>query len=779
MKFMGHSPSTENPKWQSLEDHVDGVTTLTEHHVRYMAIPNLTVYARLLGLLHDLGKYRINFQHHRLNWNPATENPQEYPEKAVPHSDAGAKFMQGVLSMDRELRSELPFVIANHHGRLKDVDTLENRLNETDFAEVEALVDLAVEEFPELNTLLQSELPELSLEGTNRAFLIRFLLGALVDADRLDTEGHGSPSNTDLRKEHAADEQEMGILFERLVSYQSTLAAKDAKNPKPINKLRRDMYADALNQAHLPAGFFRLTMPTGGGKTLTSLAFALKHAQVHGMRRVIYGVPFTTIIDQTAQIFRKVLEQEGEFKASEFKASEFKVLEHHSNLEVKDQPEGQERQTTAPELATENWDAPIIVTTTVRLFQETLFGTRTAQLRRLHNVSGSVIVLDEAQSLPTELLKPTLDALRFLVKYAKCSVVLCTATQPALDERLGFPALRGIRDIVPNAARYFDELKRVEYEFRIAEPIAWADLATQLAKHQQVLCIVNTRQHAQDLYIRLGRIGLGNDEANFHLSTNMCPKHRMRELKIIRERLKAGLPCRVISTQLIEAGVDVDFPHVYRAMGPLEAIVQAAGRCNREGKLDIGYVVIFRPEDHKMPKGDYEIRENLARTALNENANLHDPNVFTDYFRDVYARISTSPPVKVHGKEIEFQEAHAQLYFEQVASAYQMIDGDMVAVIIRGYDQGKVDKLLKVIQYANYKGQARDAWRKLQRYTINIYAHQAKKLGLLLTPVPELVARAMRLEIEPPLIRQWPITARYDDKLGLVMEFDEMAPTAY
>ena len=263
---------------------------------------------------------------------------------------------------------------------------------------------------PELGELLDADPPDLPLESTQRAFLIRFLLGALVDADRLDTEAHGSPSKAELRKLHAAEQNEMVFLLARLEAEQSKKAVDDAKNPQPVNALRREMYTAAIQNADHTPGFFRLTMPTGGGKTLTSLAFALKHADLHGLRRVIYAVPFTTIIDQTAKVFRGVLEHEGEFK----------VLEHHSNLEVKEPLEGEENQSAVPELATENWDAPVVVTTTVRLFQETLFGARTAQLRRLHNVSGSVIVLDEAQSLPSHLLQPTLDALSFLVTYAGC-----------------------------------------------------------------------------------------------------------------------------------------------------------------------------------------------------------------------------------------------------------------------------------------------------------------------------------------------------------------------
>lgn len=770
---MGHSPSAQNPEWQTLRAHVDGVTERLAHHARYLNVPGVAVYAQLTGLLHDLGKYRLEFQRHRLGWNPEAGRPQEYPEKAVPHSDAGAKLIEELLAMDREDRSELAFIIANHHGKLRNVDVLQDRLKQSDFGEVQSLVDRAKQDHPELEALLKlldadGDLPDLPLEGTERAFLIRLLLGALVDADRLDTEEHGSPDKAALRRAHEAEQGEMGTLLARLEAQQARFAAQDARDPQPINALRREMYTQALEAASLPPGFFRLTLPTGGGKTLTSLAFGLRHAQTHGLRRVIYAVPFTTIIDQTARVFRSVLEREGEFK----------VLEHHSNLEVRERPEGQEKQTSAPDLATENWDAPVIVTTTVRLFQETLFGTRTAQLRRLHNVSGSVIVLDEAQSLPAHLLTPTLDALSFLVRYAGCSVVLCTATQPALDERLGFPALKGVRDLVPEAARYFDALRRVEYEFRITEPTPWPALAEELGTHDQVLCIVNTRQHAHDLYILLG-----DDPGHFHLSTNMPPAHRKRELAAIRERLSAGLPCRVVSTQLIEAGIDVDFPRVYRAFGPLEAIVQAAGRCNREGKLESGRVVVFLPEDHTLPRGDYEVRESLARTEVSEGADLHDPDVFTPYFREVYGRVRLAPEIEIQepGRtvRIPFQTAHERLDFERVAQAYRMIADDTVPVVVRGYESEKVNRLLATIRDSRSRGESREAWRQLQQYTVSIYVHQAKALSPFLTAVPELEERARRLQVEPPVIFQWPTTAVYHDKLGLVAGFSDDAFTSF
>ena len=764
---MAHSPSAEQLHWQTLRNHALGVADRTEQHVRYLqpSIPQVAAYARAAGLLHDLGKYRDDFQIHRLQWHPHEErHDPSFEKRPCPHSDAGAQLLATEFEMDGAVRSELPFVIAGHHTHLTDTSTLKDRLRKTKPEETHELFARALEDTPELRDLLQ-DFPDLPLEGTERAFLIRLLFSALVDADRLDTEEHGSPSRAELRSIYGQQAAEMGLLFERLQTYMAAKKGSDTVD-EPINVLRREMYEAALSHANDPTGFFRLTVPTGGGKTLTSLAFALRHAQAHGLRRVVYGVPFTTIIDQTAQVFRDVLEQGGR---------DFKVLEHHSNLEPRSlQSMGAEERQTLAELSTENWDAPVIVTTTVRLFQETLFGTGTGALRRLHNLTGSVIVLDEAQSLPANLLTPTLDALQFLVKYCSCSVVLCTATQPALEESLGFPSLGNIRELVDGTEQFFSKMQRVHYQFRLNEPVGWAALAADLKHLPQVLCIVNTRQQARELFIALGDTG-----ENFHLSTNMCPVHRRKALTTIRQRLKTGQPCRVISTQLIEAGIDVDFPAVYRALGPLEAIVQAAGRCNREGKLKWGQVTVFIPEQHKMPHGDYEVRERLARAELAEGRDLNKPDAFTEYFRCVYNNIPRAPEVRVADGKQPFQKAHAELRFEQVADAYRMIQDCTVPVIVRSYGGERVDELLRTIQYSRSREERRAAWRALQGYTVNLYAYQVGALLApdgtrppLLQPVPELEERARRLGVEPLAIYQWPETVRYNPKLGIVPQVE-------
>lgn len=766
-KYMGHSPSKENPQWQTLKAHIEGVTDLLRGHVRYFNHPEADLDAQWLGYMHDLGKYNDDFQKYRLGWNPDTEQPYNFKPDKVPHSGAGAFAASEYLETSGTAGSELPFVIASHHGALRTVNHLKKRLEESDRVKVNGYFDLACDEIPELDELCHTSPPQpTGLSGAARTLYTRMLLGALVDADRLDTEEHGSPTKAQARKEAKAAQGRMAELLEKLTEYQAKLAAKDAQDPKPINALRREMYAQALAKADQPAGFFRLTMPTGGGKTLTSLGFALRHAALHSgtkerpqMRRVIYGVPFTTIIEQTAQEFRNVL-------------GSINVLEHHSNLEFKDRPEYEAPQAPDPlRLATENWDAPVIVTTTVQLFQETLFGNRTAQLRKLHNVAGSIIVLDEAQSLPTHRLTPILEALRELVARYHVSVVFCTATQPALDD---FPSQQSALELIDDPAHYFRELQRVDYDLkRLNQPMTPQALGQELQQdeNERVLCIVNTKKLAQEIYQ-----ALGDAPHHFHLSTNMCPHHRREVLHIIRQRLDAKLPCRVISTQLIEAGVDVDFPRVYRALGPLEAIVQAAGRCNREGKLtddagkpERGVVTVFRPAEHRLPPGDYGVRTEKAEKYLKLDSNLHAPETFTPYFRELFLQVETDQRITLEGgHKATIAQLQDGMDFETVARKFQMIEDNTVPVIVRQYKPEIINDLLDTILNAREVWQTRGAWRKLQPFTVQVLRKDIGRLGLQV--VSELRAKAERFGTEPPEVYEWPTNRRYNSKFGLDTE---------
>ena len=426
-------------------------------------------------------------------------------------------------------------------------------------------------------------------------------------------------------------------------------------------------------------------------------------------------------------------------------------------------------------LATENWDAPVIVTTTVQLFQETLFGNRTAQLRKLHNVAGSVIVLDEAQSLPTHRLTPILEALRELVAHYHVSVVFCTATQPALDD---FPSQQASTELVDDPARYFRQLRRVEYDLsRIEQGLTWDTLAEELRcpENHQVLCIVNTKNHARALLQELVK---ERDPRRplwdvYHLSTHMCPHHRRRVFRVINHRLKRGKPCRVMATQLIEAGVDVDFPRVYRALGPLEAIVQAAGRCNREGRLTEaagtpvpGVVTVFRPADFKLPPGDYRVRTELAGTYLREHSDLHAPGTFTPYFRELFLHVQTDQPVTLDsGHRATIAQLQDDMEFETVARQFQMIEDNTVPVIVRQYAPDTINDLLQQILNAREVWQARSAWRRLQPYTVQVLRRDIQTFRLHI--VSELVQKADRFGTEPPEVYEWPTNMSYSSTFGL------------
>jgi CRISPR-associated endonuclease/helicase Cas3 len=478
-----------------------------------------------------------------------------------------------------------------------------------------------------------------------------------------------------------------------------------------------------------------LTVPTGGGKTLSSLAFALHHAERHGLRRVTLGIPFTSIIEQNAAVYREALgDPSGHI-----------VLEHHSNLDPATEGEETERR----RLAAENWEAPVVVTTNVQLM-ESLFARRTSRCRKLHRIAHSVIVLDEAQALPPNLLAPTLMALRELVSNYGCSIVLCTATQPALERRPEFPiGIEKPRPILAESDRdtLFEQLKRVAVEQ--SGPLPDDVLAERIANEEQVLCIVNTRQHAADVFAilcertgeteteRRGGVEISRVDSCLHLSANMCPRHRSAVLRLIRRRLAAGRPCRVISTQLVEAGVDVDFPVVYRAKAGLDAMAQAAGRCNREGRLNgRGRVVVFEPDgaERRLPPF---IRQpvDAAREVLPDHEDPLHPDAQHNYFALHYWKQGKDdgsgwdrPPGARPGDPGVldcFQNGGQHLQFRQAAERYRLIADDQWPVVIpygqRG--QGLLNRLRNMTAPP-----ARDFYRHLQRFIVTVHERTAEQM---------------------------------------------------
>ena len=711
-------------EWQPLSNHLHAVAEKARQFAEPFGAGDLAYWA---GLLHDLGKFNPAFQRYLEESERAhADNKQEHM-RGPDHSSAGmmvarTTYTQRYPQLGQTAQgAELAWPIASHHAGLADLASLEERLIRKSHDDaVSQAIQIAVQVMPELNNLLKTQ-PALPPFYTNRSreFFVRMLMSSLVDADYLDTEAWLNP------EKHAHREQELSSisdLLKTVMENQEKLITTAPHNS--INQARREIYYAALNKSAERTGFFRLSVPTGGGKTRTALAFALKHAKEHGLGRVIFAIPYTSIIEQTANEFRKIVGPEN-------------VLEHHSAIATKD--DEQEPNNWA-RLAAENWDAPIIVTTTVQLF-ESLFSNRPGKVRKLHNLARSVIVLDEAQTLPIPLLNPILDALSELVqpRYGT-SVVLCTATQPALDESLGFPTLADIREIAPNPQWYFRNLSRVRYEIHSDELWSWEDVAEQMWQGEQALCIVNTKAQARSLFAAL------DDLDALHLSTSMCPAHRLATLKEIRERLKEGTPCRVVSTQLVEAGVDLDFPLVLRALGPLDSIVQAAGRCNREGKLDKpGQVIVFKPEKHTLPRGVYKTAAGLAETLLNQKADLEALETFQGYFRTLYQTL-------VNRDAHEIQKKRDRFDYPKVAEEFKMISGDTVPVVIRNYEPNKVTTILA-------RGIDRWSMRALQPYLVNVYRDKLNQLeqdGLVQLITPGL----------------WELMGTYHPKLGMLEQLD-------
>jgi CRISPR-associated endonuclease/helicase Cas3 len=510
------------------------------------------------------------------------------------------------------------------------------------------------------------------------------------------------------------------------------MTAKEATaTSSHVNTLRADILRQCRDKAALPAGFFSLTVPTGGGKTLSSLAFALNHAQKHDKRRVIYAIPYTSIIEQTADVFRDV-----------FKALGDEVLiEHHSQADAAGKDE-----TARSRLACENWDAPLIVTTNVQLF-ESLFAAKTSRCRKLHNIVNSIIVLDEAQQLPPDFLQPILDALNLLVKHYGVTVVLCTATQPALnstdyfDKTKDLRGLDNVREIIDHPDALFTALERVKVELPpdLNATTPWADIAVQIEQEDCVLAIVSTRKAARELHRLL-------PQNTLHLSALMCGAHRKVVIDEIKARLKAKRegrdvePLRVVSTQLVEAGVDMDFPVVFRALAGLDSIAQAAGRCNREGLLPgKGRVVVFVPPD-PAPAG--HLRKAVQACTSTLQGQRTDPlarAMFSTYFTQFYSAVDLDAKKIVHKLTINDRKT-LSVQFRSAAEAFRLIDdADSAAVVVR-YEayREEIEKLLGILAA---EGPQRWLMRKLQRYTVTINKRRADKMlgqGDLTLPMPGL-----------------------------------------
>lgn len=684
--------------WQLLKDHLRNVASLAR---RFAEPLGLAKEAELAGLLHDLGKYRDEFQSYLRGERASSVETQ--------HAIYGAAW---ALAPHQQLGSV--FAVAGHHAGLHDLSD----------AQAAAFKSTILKVLPELVRRIESELGGLPVppgipphvtSDLSAEFYTRLLFSCLIDADRFDSAFWPAKAPEDLALE--AERLLCRVAEER--------QQKQEKNPgSPLAELRNRVFDSCLQAGSQPQGFFSLTVPTGGGKTLSAMAFALAHAQAHGLRRVIVVIPYLSIIEQNAAEYRRVLGDDV-------------VLENHSSVKPRD--DASEEEKSRLELVSENWDAPVIVTTSVQ-FLESLFAASPSRCRKLHRIARSVVIFDEVQTLPAHLLKPTFNVFRELATNYGVSFVFSSATQPAFRRSTALPdgfTADELREIAPDPPELFRRLRRVNYHLpRDKETLDWPELADRLVASPQVLCVVNLTRHAATLWEEVTK-RLPADERPIHLSAAMCPQHRFDLIQRIRERLVAGQPCRVVSTQLIEAGVDVDFPVVWRAMGPLDSIVQVAGRCNREGRLAAGAMHVFRPADHKLPPGVYRAAADQAAISLaglggNASESLAtDAGLFARYFDSLYQVVNTDYAQR---GETSIQEDRALLRFREVARKSKVIDDSGQPVIVSSDTHGRKFAAPLIEEIRNRQlapGQprfTRDDLRRLQRFMVNVHSHKFQQL---------------------------------------------------
>lgn len=671
--LLAHGATDEHPEGQSIEAHLKGTGELAE---TFAAEFGAAANGKLCGLAHDIGKYSDEFQL-RLRGG-----------KKVDHATAGA-----IECFKIKAAFEAVCVIGHHSGLPnvghKDADTTESQ---TFFGRKLRAEQGGIPDYRKKwngHIALPQDYFRPSGRGFATAFYIRMLYSCLVDADYIDTETF---MNGDAGR---GNYEPLSALCDKLTAYISKW-----NNPtREIDILRQKILNSCIEKASAPRGIFSLTVPTGGGKTVASMAFALNHAAANSMKRIIYVIPYTSIIEQNAKVFRDILGQEN-------------VVEHHSSVSYELSENADELEYRSA-LATENWDAPVIVTTAVQFF-ESLYANRSSKCRKLHNIANSVIIFDEAQMIPSNNLRPCVAAIAELVRAYNATAVLCTATQPAIDEMLlEYSKKESVVELCPDVDGMFEKFRRTSFEKE--GRLTTDELVSRLESQQQVLCIVNTRKFAQEVYEALP------SEGRFHLSTLMCPVHRKQKLDEIRERLKSGKTCRVVSTSLIEAGVDVDFPRVFREMAGLDSILQAAGRCNREGKrsAESSIVTVFESENkvNKLIAVNRDAAEETVRDWTQPNTTSTIERYFKAY-RDFLRNDDKSGVITASEKGI----SGCGLPFEWIAKEFKLIDQNTFAVYIP-IGEGK-----ELVSRLREGERSRGLYRRAGMYSVSIYENHFNAL---------------------------------------------------
>ena len=674
MKYAHSLENTPIDHWQSLDEHLEKVADLSGSFAGKF---NSASWGKLLGFIHDLGKSRKAFENYLLHCNGLLD--REYDNCEHSHSGAGACYLKNELKFGHFLA----YCAAGHHAGLPDgsiesgASSLSARLKNESKVLDEEDVKQYIAQHTDILTHLKSELKfPWKLDQGDMALWLRMLFSCLVDADFLDTENFMDSEKSNIRSQYP----DITVLSAHF--FRSLNAKQDSASPTPVNQIRAEIRNQCEKMSSEIPGIFSLTVPTGGGKTLSSMAFAFKHALKYKKQRIIYVIPYTSIIEQTSAILREFLGADN-------------VVEHHSNFDP-------EQATMQTNLAAENWDAPIIVTTTVQFF-ESLFACKSSRCRKLHNITNSIVILDEVQLLPPSLLLPCKDMIRQLSKNYGVTFVMSTATQP---DHSGLD----VTEIIPDSMKLFDRLKRVDIKFPhlLTDRKSWGDIAFELVKYKQVLCIVNTRSDCRELYEKM-------PAGTIHLSALMCGDHRSKVIAEIKQRLRDGADIRVIATNLVEAGVDIDFPVVFRAYTGLPSIMQSAGRCNREGKLaSPGKMVVFVPPKPS-PIGELKKAEDTLTELLQqpEKYSPDDPASYPRFFEAFYSRINDNGTV--FEKLLVSKVRDGIIQFHEASEKFRMIDDTFNVPLIVLYENND-----SIIELLKKNGPKREIMRKLQRSTVNI-----------------------------------------------------------